>query len=289
MTRILSGRVDAAPVFWNAEGVVLRERGLRTREFRVDDYGAPPYPEVVIVAREDAVRTKRDELQRAVRAIASGIQEVRAQPQRAAQRVADAAEAEDVGLVRDQLDAVKPLYGVALDRGVLGAGPPSTRASASSTTRPTWTRPSTSTSGRIRRPRRLKGHETPDRPARRRPVRPRRLWWRRREAGLVLVLVLVGGGATSLKLTAEEPGDEQFAFNPKDLDAKAGKVTITMDNPTSDKAPHAIAIDGGASGEIAQPGSKSTVTADLKPGTYTFYCPVGDHREEGMEGTLTVE
>jgi uncharacterized cupredoxin-like copper-binding protein len=27
---------------------------------------------------------------------------------------------------------------------------------------------------------------------------------------------------------------------------------------------------------------------DLKPGKYTFYCPVGDHRAEGMEGTLTV-
>ncbi len=119
VTRILSGRVDAAPVFWNAEGVVLRERGLATREFRVDDYGAPPYPEVVIVAREDAVRTRADTLRRAVRAIASGIQEVRAQPQRAAQRVADAAQAGDVGLVRAQLDAVKPFYGVALDRAAL--------------------------------------------------------------------------------------------------------------------------------------------------------------------------
>lgn len=98
-----------------------------------------------------------------------------------------------------------------------------------------------------------------------------------------------GGGGATLKLTAEEPGDEEFAFDPKELSAKAGKVTITLDNPSSDKAPHAIAIDGGATGNFAQPGSKSTVTADLKPGKYTFYCPVGDHREEGMEGTLTVD
>ena len=28
VTRLLSGRVDAAPIFWNAEGVVLRRRGL---------------------------------------------------------------------------------------------------------------------------------------------------------------------------------------------------------------------------------------------------------------------
>ena len=26
----------------------------------------------------------------------------------------------------------------------------------------------------------------------------------------------------------------------------------------------------------------------IKPGEYTFYCPVGDHRAQGMEGKLTV-
>ena len=35
-------------------------------------------------------------------------------------------------------------------------------------------------------------------------------------------------------------------------------------------------------------GGVSQVTVDLKPGKYEFYCPVGDHKEEGMQGTLTV-
>jgi NitT/TauT family transport system substrate-binding protein/putative hydroxymethylpyrimidine transport system substrate-binding protein len=44
-----AGKVDAATAFWNAEGVALRRAGVPTREFRVDDYGAPAYPELVLV------------------------------------------------------------------------------------------------------------------------------------------------------------------------------------------------------------------------------------------------
>ena len=36
-------------------------------------------------------------------------------------------------------------------------------------------------------------------------------------------------------------------------------------------------------------GGKASVTADLEAGTYEFYCPVGNHKDGGMEGTLTVE
>jgi NitT/TauT family transport system substrate-binding protein/putative hydroxymethylpyrimidine transport system substrate-binding protein len=50
---LITGRVDAVVSFWNAEGVALRERGVETREFRVDAYGAPRYPELVLaVTRE---------------------------------------------------------------------------------------------------------------------------------------------------------------------------------------------------------------------------------------------
>jgi plastocyanin len=98
-----------------------------------------------------------------------------------------------------------------------------------------------------------------------------------------------GGEATTLDLTAQEKGDEAFGFDHKSLDASAGKVTIKLTLPDGLKAPHAIAIDGEGSGDTAQAGGTSEVTADLKAGTYTFYCPVGDHREEGMEGTLTVK
>ena len=53
-------KVDAVVTFWNAEGVALRERGVRTREFRVDEFGAPRYPELVRGRQaEDAGRAPR--------------------------------------------------------------------------------------------------------------------------------------------------------------------------------------------------------------------------------------
>jgi uncharacterized cupredoxin-like copper-binding protein len=98
--------------------------------------------------------------------------------------------------------------------------------------------------------------------------------------------------APAQKLTLAAAEDGGLSFTEKTLDAKAGSVTLTMDNPSGDQMPHAIAIEGDGvdqDGEVAQPGGTSTVTADLKPGTYTFYCPVGQHRQNGMEGTLTVQ
>ncbi len=53
---LAAGRVDAATAFWNAEGVTLKRQGIRTRTFRVDDYGAPRYPELVVVTTAGMVR-----------------------------------------------------------------------------------------------------------------------------------------------------------------------------------------------------------------------------------------
>ena len=45
---LAAGKIGAATAFWNAEGVELREQGIPTREFRVDEFGAPRYPELVL-------------------------------------------------------------------------------------------------------------------------------------------------------------------------------------------------------------------------------------------------
>jgi putative hydroxymethylpyrimidine transport system substrate-binding protein len=45
---LAAGRIDAATAFWNAEGVTLQRKGLPIRVFRVDDFGAPRYPELIL-------------------------------------------------------------------------------------------------------------------------------------------------------------------------------------------------------------------------------------------------
>lgn len=97
------------------------------------------------------------------------------------------------------------------------------------------------------------------------------------------------GGASSapLKLAANPEG--QLSYEPKQLSAKAGKVTITMAN--SSAVEHNVTVVQGSTVLGATPtfrGGSKTLTLNLKPGTYTFYCSVPGHRQAGMEGTLTV-
>lgn len=59
-------RVAAATAFWNAEGVALRERDVPTREFRLGEYAARPFPELVLVA-SSSLTAEEPELVAAVR------------------------------------------------------------------------------------------------------------------------------------------------------------------------------------------------------------------------------
>jgi NitT/TauT family transport system substrate-binding protein/putative hydroxymethylpyrimidine transport system substrate-binding protein len=58
VSSLAAGKVAAATGFWNAEGVELRRQGVPVRIFKVDEYGAPPYPELVLVASRKTVEDK---------------------------------------------------------------------------------------------------------------------------------------------------------------------------------------------------------------------------------------
>jgi plastocyanin len=95
------------------------------------------------------------------------------------------------------------------------------------------------------------------------------------------------GPGSTLQLAAS-PSD--LAFDTTSLTSKPGKVTIDLDNPAALEHNVAIEQDGkeiAASETIAE--GKTSVSADLAPGTYTFLCTVPGHAEAGMEGTLTVK
>jgi plastocyanin len=101
------------------------------------------------------------------------------------------------------------------------------------------------------------------------------------------------GGSESasgtLKFEADPSG--QLAFTTESATAKAGKATVDFTNPAA--VPHNVEIEDEGGEVIAETEtiteSSETTSANLKPGTYTFFCGVPGHREAGMEGTLTVK
>ena len=102
-----------------------------------------------------------------------------------------------------------------------------------------------------------------------------------------------GGPSGTAKANAQNvvqiPTDPtgQLAYQFKSATAKAGKVTVESKNAAS--VPHDIALQGGPSGSVVSGGGVSKFTANLKPGSYTFYCTVPGHEQAGMKGTLTVK
>jgi plastocyanin len=94
---------------------------------------------------------------------------------------------------------------------------------------------------------------------------------------------------STLSLAADTSG--ALKYDKSSLSAKAGKLTLDFTNKSP--LPHDVAIAGSGGAVVAKTatitGKSANLTADLKPGTYTFYCSVPGHRQAGMQGTLTVK
>jgi plastocyanin len=81
-----------------------------------------------------------------------------------------------------------------------------------------------------------------------------------------------------------------FALEPASFSLEPGSYTFHVVNDGS--VVHALEVEG-PSGEVEtanlEPGASADLEVDLsEPGEYEVYCPVGGHREQGMEGTITV-
>jgi putative hydroxymethylpyrimidine transport system substrate-binding protein len=107
---LLSRRVDAVTAFWNAEGVALRAKRPGIREFRVDDFGAPSYPELVLVTSLETLDTNGAVVRATVRALRRGYTAAIDDPEAAISALLDAEPDLRAASVRRELDAVSPSF-----------------------------------------------------------------------------------------------------------------------------------------------------------------------------------
>lgn len=94
-----------------------------------------------------------------------------------------------------------------------------------------------------------------------------------------------GGGATSVEMG-------EFYYDPEQLSGSAGdEMELNFDNAGEQQ--HDFTIDEwDVSLDLVDPGESDSLTLtvpDDASGEVTFYCTVPGHREQGMEGTFTVE
>jgi len=107
---LLSGRVSAATGFWNAEGVALQRRRPATHVFRVDEYGAPSYPELVLVTTPKTLRAHRERIAATVAALRRGYEATLKQPAAAVSALTSAAPGVDGAAAARELAAVAPAF-----------------------------------------------------------------------------------------------------------------------------------------------------------------------------------
>lgn len=107
---VLTGRVAAATGFWNVEGIALREQRPRIREFRVEDFGAPAYPELVLAVTRQTLQDRPALVRATVAALARGYEEVISDPENGVSALVEAVDGLDRGQVGRGLDAVSPSF-----------------------------------------------------------------------------------------------------------------------------------------------------------------------------------
>jgi len=107
---LLAGRVAGATAFWNVEGVALKQRRPGMHEFRVDDYGAPPYPELVLCVTRQTLDERRALVRAAIRGLQRGYLAAQDDPESALSAMTAAVPGLDRDVLAPQLDAVAPAF-----------------------------------------------------------------------------------------------------------------------------------------------------------------------------------
>ena len=123
----------------------------------------------------------------------------------------------------------------------------------------------------------------------------------------LLAVSLIGSGCNYTELAYREPLDTikvdlagERMLDPSDITLdQPGTYLFEVENVTEDVT-HAFEIESKEGAKVnykegsvrtieLSPGESTEFKVDLGPGTYEISCPVSNHREQGMRGTLTVE
>jgi uncharacterized cupredoxin-like copper-binding protein len=114
----------------------------------------------------------------------------------------------------------------------------------------------------------------------------------------VFVLAACGGGGGSKEQASASGGGKTIQIKETDFKLAPAQVnvastgSVTFEAANDGQVDHALEVEGNGVEEetdTISPGSSAKLTVDLsKPGTYEVYCPIDNHRQMGMEATLTV-
>jgi putative hydroxymethylpyrimidine transport system substrate-binding protein len=107
---LLAGKVDGATAFWNAEGVALKAKRPGVHEFRVNQYGAPSYPELVLATSRETLEANGPVVRATIRALRRGYEGAINDPESAVSALTDAEPTLKRVLTSEELDAVSASF-----------------------------------------------------------------------------------------------------------------------------------------------------------------------------------
>jgi putative hydroxymethylpyrimidine transport system substrate-binding protein len=107
---LLAGRVAAATAFWNDEGVTLNRRRPGFHVFRVENYGAPAYPELVLSATGATLKADPALARSVVDTIVRGYDAALADPPAGARALESEVSGLDPQLVSAELNGLLPAF-----------------------------------------------------------------------------------------------------------------------------------------------------------------------------------
>jgi len=110
---LAAGKVDAATGFWNAEAVEAARQGIPLRVFKVDEFGAPSYPELVLTTTRAELETDPGLVEATVAATRRGYALTESDPRQALDDLLAAnpslERADQAAQLKALLPALKPL------------------------------------------------------------------------------------------------------------------------------------------------------------------------------------